>query len=706
MAYKYGFDEPSGGAAQSSADVVRAFAQSQSGAQSSADVVNSFLQSQGGVSKTAAPAQQQAAPENRSALGEVGRQLGLTGRAAVTGLTSLPTMVGDATNSLINMGIGGVNRLAGTNIPELAMPSAVVQQGMNAVGVPQPQNAAERVVQDVAGALAGTGGQVRLGQALAQSAAPVAAGVGRALATAPGGQLLGAAGSAGAAGTARENGAGVLGQTAAGLLGAAVPVAGASLATRLMSRPPTVRAPVAPENVGEVAMDTVKAQAKQTGTLPTSGDATQLAAQLTKNPTLDPKATARAIDFQELGIDPTLGQVTREAGQYARERNIRGLQGVGDPLLSRFETQNQQLASRLERFRGEPAEAYQAGTQQIASLNDIDANLSANVKAAYKAARESTGKDLDVPLAGVAQKYAEVLKNFAEKVPGGVRRNFEDLGIMSGTQKKTFTLEDADNLLKVINANVGSDRATNTALGQLRGALKSAVYEADAKGGPYANAVKLARDRFALHEAVPALADAASGKTAADDFVKRFIVNGKTDDVKQLAALLQRESPQAFQQAKSQIGQELYRGAFGGNAAGDNVFAPTRFAETLKKLGTNKLSAFFNNQDIDELQRISRVGSYINAHPAASAVNTSNTAAAAANMIGRLPDLIERVHIPGAKLVANLSRSATKGMEERSFVNQALAANLMQKGNKMTPQEAALAAQLLTPTRVVTPVKP
>ena len=204
------------------------------------------------------------------------RQIGLTARAGVTGVTGLPTMLGDALNTGLNYGIRAVNSahdavvpptvselVTGRKpwIPELQMPSQTVQQGMNAIGLPQPQNATERVVQDVASSMAGVSPGVGVGRALARATVPAAVGigsasapvvnaVGRGLSSLPGMQVFGAAGSAAGSGIARENGAGPLGQFGAGLLGgiggAVLPSAALGTARAIKSIPDNVRGAVQP----------------------------------------------------------------------------------------------------------------------------------------------------------------------------------------------------------------------------------------------------------------------------------------------------------------------------------------------------------------------------------------------------------------------------------------------------------------------------
>jgi len=74
---------------------------------------------------------------------DLGRQIGLTGRAALTGALSLPTIGADALTGLINI-------LAGRQVMQPT--SQALQNLMTQAGVPTPQTSQERVVQDVTSA--------------------------------------------------------------------------------------------------------------------------------------------------------------------------------------------------------------------------------------------------------------------------------------------------------------------------------------------------------------------------------------------------------------------------------------------------------------------------------------------------------------------------------------------------------------------------
>lgn len=363
---------------------------------------------------------------------------------------------------------------------------------------------------------------------------------------------------------------------------------------------------------------------------------------------LDAAALLRKQDFDALGAKGTLGQITRDPMQFARERNLRGVEGVGEPLAARFSEQDKILQSVVGGYAKGAQEPYQAGSQIIDSLKNTDDALAKRVSALYKEARQSAGKDLDVPLQNLSQDYARILNDFGDRIPAAVRGQFESLGLLSGRQTRVFNIEDANKILQTINKNWSNEPATNRALTELNQAIKSAVTSADATGGPFAPAIKAASSRFKLQDAVPALKAAAQGDIAADDVVRRFIVGGKTDDVKSLAKVLKTMDQDTFNQARSQIGDYLQKAAFNINAAGDNAFAQARYNKALNDLGTEKLMAFFSPEEVLQMHRLGRVGAYIHSQPSGSAVNQSNTAGAFLNLLSRIPGLNKGIALADA----------------------------------------------------------
>ena len=123
------------------------------------------------------PPAQQAQPQQMPMQDQIGRQLGLTGRAGIAGIASLPNMLVDP-----------FARLAGVTTP-----SEALQRTLTQAGFPEPQSTIERYVQSGAEAMAGAGSQISLArQAIEQLASPVSRAVSQQLAQAPATQLAAA----------------------------------------------------------------------------------------------------------------------------------------------------------------------------------------------------------------------------------------------------------------------------------------------------------------------------------------------------------------------------------------------------------------------------------------------------------------------------------------------------------------------------------
>ena len=137
----------------------------------------------------------------------------IPGAIAGAGAATLAGLVADPV-------VGAVNSMFGT---QYTLPTDALADILTRVGVAQPRTEAERIVQATAAGAGGAGGMIATGQTLAQAASPVVRGVGQMLATAPGFQVASGAAGGGAGQTAKEMGAGPVGQLAATLGGAMLP---------------------------------------------------------------------------------------------------------------------------------------------------------------------------------------------------------------------------------------------------------------------------------------------------------------------------------------------------------------------------------------------------------------------------------------------------------------------------------------------------
>lgn len=119
------------------------------------------------LGKTPEQAQPTAAPAAQPSMAsQIGRQLGLTARAGITGATALPAMMAEPVAA-------GINAIAGRQV--MGSPTQGIQTLMTAAGLPEPKTGLERAVQAGTSAMAGTGAQAALAQQMGGMAAPLAA---------------------------------------------------------------------------------------------------------------------------------------------------------------------------------------------------------------------------------------------------------------------------------------------------------------------------------------------------------------------------------------------------------------------------------------------------------------------------------------------------------------------------------------------------
>jgi hypothetical protein len=244
--------------------------------------------------------------------GELGRQLGLTARAGLTGVAGLPLMAGEGLNALLNM-------IAGKEV--FPSPTRAAQQLMTQAGLPEAQTARERVVQDIASGMAGVGGTAAMLRPLGQAVAPLTERLGM--------QTAGAIGAAGAAGMGREEGAGPLGQLGLAALGGTI--APGTMAT-------------AASRGGRAAVETVRPFTEAGREVIAGNVLRQLSAQ-------PEAAIARAAQYEPTipGYRPTTAQATRDVGLVAAETPIRALDTTGK-FAAQASQANQARVNILDRM--------------------------------------------------------------------------------------------------------------------------------------------------------------------------------------------------------------------------------------------------------------------------------------------------------------------------------------------------------------------
>lgn len=169
----------------------------------------------------------------RPTIDELQRQLGLTARAGVQGLTALPSLLAEIPRQALNL-------IPGVNFPPQQQ---AVSDLLSNIGLPKPENRVERIAGAGAESLSGAGGFIGLGKGLANIAPTLS----KTLTTLPSMQALSATSGGTAGQTAAEMGAGPGAQFAASLLAGV----GAPMAARGASQLFTYQTPMK-EKVAEM----------------------------------------------------------------------------------------------------------------------------------------------------------------------------------------------------------------------------------------------------------------------------------------------------------------------------------------------------------------------------------------------------------------------------------------------------------------------
>lgn len=484
-----------------------------------------------------------------------------------------------------------------------------------------------------------------------------------------------------------KTGQGISGAVMGGVL---TPVVGklGDMTMRRFSTPTIVERSLQIDEAVSKATDALRAEGITLNNQQAAWIRQQVADSLANGKSVDGAALLRNADFNALGMKPTLGQITRDPAIYSKEKNLRGVSG-GEGLLQRFNEQAKRMQELVTQRSDGALDDYTAGEKLIRSLQGVDDNMRGPINAAYDSARDHLGRA--APMDHVAfstmanQAIDDQMLNAA--LPTKARKILNDVT----TGKIPLTVNSAE-MIKTRLAGMARDLQSQgnkegaLAVGKLREALENTPIAdnvgEDAKLA-FDAARTLAKGRFSTLEAIPALKAAIDGDVSAQDFVRRFLINGKAEEVSALAKVLPED---ARREAARQFGALLERSAFGQNISGDKAFAAESFARLMNQPGMRqKLSAFFSPDDLAQFDQLMRVGTYMNSFPANNVVNTSNTGAAI-NMLS---------HIPGVPASIGLLNAARNAAGNQMAIKSSLAANPATKSAELTPTQLHFLARAL-----------
>ena len=626
------------------------------------------------------PVQEAGQSLNRG-LSDIPRQFGLTARYAMEGPAQAAQIFTEPVAGLMRM--GGIN----------TKPLGQVASGFaDAIGLPKPQTAQERVVGDATRLVAGSGGI--MGAAGQMAKLPGMAGtVGAGLAANPVQQISSSAGAGALGGLSREGGGNELQQAGAALLGGVVggmapgaASAAISAGRKLMN---TGMTPQAMDMQISQVLQRAGMDYSQVPERTRQALRAEMSGALRAGRELDPAAVRRLAEFQSIGATPTRGMITQDPVRITQEMNLAkiGANSADGQLQGLARVQNQNNTRLIDVMnesgatRGDP---FVAGQQTIGAIQRRDADMAGRVTGLYQQARDTSGRSANLDGAAFTKAANQALDEglLGGALPPDVANHMNRIA----RGEVPFTVDYAEQLKTRIAAlqRGTNDGSARMALGTVRRALDDTPLMSAPQVNPgnlpaaqgtvppspaslgqesidaFNQARQAARQRFGWQESGRPIEAALNGAQP-DDFVQKFVVRGTVAD----ASAIAQNAPKA--EVRDAIVSHLKDRALNGATDEIGKFSQAAFNKALNQIGDRKLALFFTPEELVKLRTVGRVASYMQNQPVGSAVNNSNSGAL---LLGRGLNLLDKVPVVGP-LAGPALNNINISMQQRAAQNVA-----------------------------------
>jgi len=672
-----------------------------------------------------------------NAIRDIPRQVGLAARYGIEGLAGLPATLANGLGTVANGYLEIANLASGGRVPfRFQEQNQVVSDALTQAGLPQPQNANERVVGDMSRTLAGAGGAIGAASRYAQQAPQVVSRVAERVAANAPAQAATAVGAGGAGGSVREAGGGPTEQFVASVVGGIVGGGGYMAVAPTASRAAnsvagTVRQAVAPKDI-QAAVN-VELQRAGIDWKALSSDAQAKIVEdvsraiYTKQP-LDRQALARLADYRNIGARPLVGDITQNPRDVTYQRNLSKTQAntppvLGAPDLPSIENQNARtVLSTLENVEQSPLDAFGTGGRVQATLTGKDAAMKSAEDALYREARDSAGRAIPLDRESFVTAAFDNLEqaNRGPWLPSQVRDVLNTLSKGGGKfdvdtidQLKTLLAQESratanGNVKAAIsavrdaleNAQPSATRVPTGSAAPITGAQGARLAAVDQARdsvsadalGKFDAARSAARQRRTWQESAGFVSDALEGMDPVK-YTQRHVVNAEYANLAKLRAELKNDPESIAAVRKQLVNYILERG----KADSDTIkFSSAGMKGAFDQLGERKLRLFFNGREVQQIKSAINVARYSHSQPIGSAVNNSNSAAM---LIGRMMSAIlgasESVPFAGPLIAQPLQRATVslQGMSAAKVPN----ALMLQAPPEPFPLNPLIALPVLPP---------
>ncbi len=405
----------------------------------------------------------------------------------------------------------------------------------------------------------------------------------------------------------------------------------------------------------------------------------------------DPEQLARKANIISQGGTPTKSMVTRDPGDWARERNLSKLGQSPDEQLGQFADELTDVYKANDSAFGQnlsgkvrnPGTAEQKGMVVMKSLDELADASQEDVGKLYAQVRTARGEDLASDARQVWTTLDDLRDNtYAEKLVSSVTNKLRRFGMIGDDGEllpKTLTVTQAEELRKFVN-KLPNDFGKRDIIRAI---------DEDVMGGlgddAFAQARGAAAERFqmldnpATQRALGTLGELQQGK-AAQGFIQQQIVSGADQDVGTLIATLNKiadptKRETAFTALRDGVLLHLQNKAVNPNSG---QFSGAALNKALTEIGDEKLLGIFGMQGAQELKNLARAGLDATYQPPYAAVNSSNTAPMLMGLVNKGQAMVG-LPLPG------LNEAAQRAAARSGYAGQ-LAEAMAARGRAPPPQ--------------------
>lgn len=346
---------------------------------------------------------------------------------------------------------------------------------------------------------------------------------------------------------------------------------------------------------------------------------------------INPEAFDRHLQARSLPvpISMTEGQATRSAPLFSEEQNLRGkLVAVGEHLGD----QNTKLGQNVQAIRDQvgpdvfSTNAVEHGDTLMGAYQDIDKAANDQINAAYQRARDMV-PDKKASVMSAPDLMSNVTKALHEQdlFDSAPKDIMATLARRAENGSMTFAnIENMKTNLARIQRSFSADGNTRYAAGIIRDQLEQMPLTVDNAQvqAAYNDARALARQRFQAMDADPAYKAVVNEKIEPDDFVRKFVINGKRDDVATMAQTMQGNDKARQTMAVAVLDHLRDKAGLGSDYRG--LFKQSGYNNALTALDP-KLQSLVGPRTAETLQDLGQVAHNIQVAPPGHTVNTSNT---------------------------------------------------------------------------------